>query len=560
MIALSEIRSSQTLQVNASNWSSLTVGSKQFFSPDSKILQLNSANLQAEFWHSTYTEFALVIIDSESQTIVCIRDHFGLEPLFYTRLANKFIFGSNLPDIISALGYTPELNQAQIMQMLLNTCVPAAYYSDETSYANIYRVEPGSILRIHQQSIHKSRYWDLNMQQDSYRYSNPQECLEQFSSLVSEGIILQLASSSNYACEFSGGLDSSTVVTGFGQLGIKPTLLMHIAPKDSDEIDDSHYAAKVIQHYELNDVHYVDATGFDLQQVIKQTSSLFAGTPQYLFPICANNIHQAMVNLNNNQSGNDSVPLLFSGFGGDECVSGHAPLALCLREYLANHDYIRAWQELQAYYVVNNLPQPNSIHLGLTIIRNLFPEIFSKILQWRKIATNSRKFTLNTIPRHFRSVNSVKEHELSLLKGTLSHHIRLRVEESAILAKAMGFRYQYPLLYPKLVAFCHNLPLEFKRKNGESRLMVRNYLAQYLPASVYQKHTKIGGIMPATIHKIKQEYTAGKYKQLFNNLPYATQSNCLQQQYSNNQQAPLLQQILLSGLKQYGEHTKPGGQ
>ena len=432
------------------------------------------------------------------------------------------------------------------MQMLLNTSVAAASYSDETNYTNIYRVEPGSTLSIQQQSIHKRKYWHLKRQQDQFHYSRPQEYLEHFSSLLNEGIKLQVAGSSNFACEFSGGLDSATIVTGFRQLGLSPTLLIHIAPKDSAEIDDSHYAAQVIQQYKLNDVQYVDATSFDLHEVIKQTSSWFAGTPQYIFPICAHNIHQAMVNLTKNKLVTAAVPSLFSGFGGDECVSGHAPLALCLQEYLANQDYTRAWQELHAYYAVNKLPQPNSMRLGLTILRNLYPEIFSKILRWRQITAKSQQSPLKSTSRR---IGSLHEHEVNLLQGPLSQHLRLRVEESAISAKAMGFRYQYPLLYPKLVEFCHNLPLALKRNQGENRLMVRNYLAQYLPAAVYQKHTKSGGIMPATLDKIRHEYAAGNYKNLFKHLPYANQVDDLEHPHTSA--AQLLQQILLLGLKQY---------
>jgi asparagine synthetase B (glutamine-hydrolysing) len=127
----------------------------------------------------------------------------------------------------------------------------------------------------------------------------------------------------------------------------------------------------------------------------------------------------------------------------------------------------------------------------------------------------------------------------------------MRVEDSAIMAKALGFEYRYPLLYPKLVEFCYRLPLEQKRKNGINRLLVRKYLAQYLPDLVYNKHQKIGSIMPATMDKVKREYLKGKYSKEFSNLPYEKQMEWISKAYHSFAWRKSTSQTLLYGIKAY---------
>ncbi len=529
--------------INASKWPSLTIKDYQIFSPNPHILEQLRLNPQQEFWHTMYTEFACIIINNLTQTVCCIRDHFGLEPFFYHLSNNKLIFGSNLPDIIEVIGYTPKINKSQIIMLLLNCYTPAATYSDETNLENIFRVEPGCILEIIHQKIKKTKYWQLDLFTKPIIYSHAQDYLEHFTYLLNEGIKLQLnTTSKSIAAEFSGGLDSSTIVTGLINIGIKPNLFMHIAPPNSEEIDDMYYASQVIAQYNLSNVHYIDAKNFDFTKTLTYCSKIFAGTPQYLFPICANNIHQSVA-----KSGNK---LLFSGFGGDECVSGHAPLNICLREYLHKNQYYKAWHETNAYYINNNLSIPNNIRKLSSLVKAKFPGLFDKLYQ-AKIYYINRDYPYKKLLTHNVTKNfmTLKKYEHSLLQGTFSHHVRLRIEESAIIAKQMGFQYKYPLLYPKLVEFCNQLPLQLKRNNGENRILIRNYLRQYLPKDVYKKHQKIGSIMPATINKIKQEYAAGNYKTLFTELPFHQDMLYLQQKHHKSSHSELLQHIFLSGLK-----------
>ena len=89
----------------------------------------------------------------------------------------------------------------------------------------------------------------------------------------------------------------------------------------------------------------------------------------------------------------------------------------------------------------------------------------------------------------------------SQLQGSRSHHIRMRIEYSALVAKKMGFQYAYPLLYPPLVEFCFQLPSEYIFRNGQRRYLMKQFYQQILPTANAIPDKFTGQIMPATIQK-----------------------------------------------------------
>ena len=80
----------------------------------------------------------------------------------------------------------------------------------------------------------------------------------------------------------------------------------------------------------------------------------------------------------------------------------------------------------------------------------------------------------------------------------------------------------------KLVEFCFQLPLSYKRRNGIGRYLIRQYLKTQAPEAIYMKLQKKGGIIPATLSQCQQYLAEGRFDTHFNELPYldwATQNS-----------------------------------
>ncbi|MDF1645460.1 MAG: asparagine synthase-related protein [Legionellaceae bacterium] len=125
-------------------------------------------------------------------------------------------------------------------------------------------------------------------------------------------------------------------------------------------------------------------------------------------------------------------------------------------------------------------------------------------------------------PYEYMYCRSSREAECALIEGHESHEVRMRIEDSSVISKKLGFEYRYPLLYPKLLEFMVRLPTQQKRYDGHGRYLIRQYLAKEIPGNIFQTYQKKQGlgIVPSTFDLFQTNFDKGKYQQLFQDLPY----------------------------------------
>jgi asparagine synthase (glutamine-hydrolysing) len=516
---------------NASRWPSRIFGNTTVYSADPAFFStsLDDSKLYTpNFWANIYTAFACVIISDLDDNIVVVRDHFGLEPLYYSLSNNQLIFGSNLPDIIAQ---HPQIitNSKQILNTLIGLTLEVEKYSDETYYKNIYRVEPGHLLKINNKNINnrseKICFWKLDKFADSIEYKNDDDYVDHFSSLLTEAVTIQTNNKKSIAAEYSGGLDSTSVLLALSKNNINPELFIHTPPPtENQDTREIICAKKVVQQLRIKNVNYVDASEFDLIETVHNCAKYFAGAPPYLFSIFAGNIHQSVTKKGYN--------ILLSGFGGDQCISGHAPLHACISQLHSQQQYKLAWHELRCYYQMQGTVSSNMLRRFLHLLKLSHPLLFNTlsktgnigniILSYIKDNPLELKIKLIKLSGKKYGYNSLRNFEYDLLQGKRSHEIRMNIEYSAVFGKANGFKYQYPLLYPKLVDFCFRLPLEQKRRNGVNRYLIRKYLSRALPSDLFDNHVKNGAgfIMPATMAKAADLFQTSTFNEIFQQLPF----------------------------------------
>ena len=505
--------------VNASQWCSTNSNGKHFYSPH--VAFMDAIQKQADLstiCRQTYTPFAGIIYDSARQSILAVRDHFGLEPFYYSYINGQFIFGSRIPDLLKHMPSPPALNTEQINQLLVKKWIGREAYSDETYYQSIYRVEPGCELHFDlstQTPSIKIPFWDLRQCDKTILYSDKRDYVAHFSELLSKAISVQCGNGTNIAAEFSGGLDSSAIVTAAFQKNIDLTLYTHVATPGSCATDDMPQVKHLIHGLGIKNSHYVDAQQFDFIASMNEYAQYFGGAAPYNGFVLASNLHHAIAK--------QGHPTVLSGIGGDECASSHAPLNAYLPQLMREQGKMAVWRELNQNY-------PGA--------RQTIPQQINKSLQWLKHVIT----TSNT---------SLREHEYNLLQGPGSHHLRLRIEYSAVVAKSLGFNYVYPLLYPPLVEFCHQLPLEQKRRNGVNRCLIRDYLAPFFSSNLYGKQSKSGSVTPATLDKVRTLFIAGHYDTLFENLPFKQEREQVYKQGKTNKKYPFMHDMPAYMFKTY---------
>jgi len=465
-------------------------------------------------WRDHYQSFAYVIVNQQLNEMILVRDHLGLAPFYYCHGSeNNFTFGQTIPDVLQQLPNTPPLLENQIAMLF------SAHktYSDETFYRGIYRVEPGHLMHFKSDgSVVKKAFWQLDPHEPLLHYKDERDYLAHFSMLMDEAILHSTENKANIAAEFSAGLDSSSVYCAATKNHITPKLYMHVASSNTESSNqyNNYYEKAFIAHFQLQDIQRIDAEHFDPIEILKQYASWFAGPAPYLFPMFANPVHQAVKK--------GLHPILLSGFGGDQCVSGQVPLNFFIPEMIHQGEYQKAWCELAA---------GSSIKRALRYAKYMHPALYAQALNL-KIMKQRIANILNVKNTHKSAVlhpyeyiycSSAREAEYSLLQGHHCHEVRMRIEYSSIIAKKMGFEYRYPLLYPKLLEFMLRVPTIQKRLDGRGRYLIRQYLSQFFPEDLFGTYKKKEGlgIVPGTFDLYQEKYKAGCYQDIFKNLPYA---------------------------------------
>lgn len=111
-----------------------------------------------------YGDFAFVIHNSETGETFCARDHFGVRPFFYTFAENRFIFGSLLNSVVSALKSKPPIRHEYLLQSL----VTAKEEKHLTPFDNIYRLKPGHYLHYRNNKTEIHSYWQLDTEKELF--------------------------------------------------------------------------------------------------------------------------------------------------------------------------------------------------------------------------------------------------------------------------------------------------------------------------------------------------------------------------------------------------------
>ena len=150
--------------------------------------------------------FALVICDAEERTCVCVRDHAGIHPLFYSHTDDGLLVSPSIEALLRRDSVSPALDRTALAEHVFFGFLlePA-----KTQFAAIKRLPPGHVLRDGGDGRKVYRHWDPAPSEGGIEWARDDE-LEQVEALLAQAVerCLQLGPAGVY---LSGGLDSATV-------------------------------------------------------------------------------------------------------------------------------------------------------------------------------------------------------------------------------------------------------------------------------------------------------------------------------------------------------------
>ncbi len=99
--------------------------------------------------------FAFVIWDKEKKELFGARDFFGIKPLYYARMGESFLFGSEIKSFLHHPDFKKELNERALESYLSFQYSPGP----ETFFKNVYKMPPAHYFKYAGGKLELTRYW-----------------------------------------------------------------------------------------------------------------------------------------------------------------------------------------------------------------------------------------------------------------------------------------------------------------------------------------------------------------------------------------------------------------
>ena len=149
--------------------------------------------------------FAFALHDKKEKTTYIIRDRLGIKPLFYAFFDGRIIFASEIKSIVNFPKFKKSPNYKAISSYLSYRYV----LGKETLFENVFKLEPGSYMRIYDGFVNVIKYYELPRKIKKISYV---EAKNKVHDLLFDSVKKRMISDVPLGAYLSGGLDSSILV------------------------------------------------------------------------------------------------------------------------------------------------------------------------------------------------------------------------------------------------------------------------------------------------------------------------------------------------------------
>ena len=152
-------------------------------------------------------EFAAIIADENTRTMIGIRDRFGIKPLFYAQINGDVFFASEIKALL-ALGVPARWDFEGVYGAMIQS-------HEKTNFAGIYAVPQGCYAIAKDGQVRIYQYWDWDIPTAEQLRADPrseQDIVAEFRQVLLDAVQQRLVADVEVASYLSGGIDSCAVL------------------------------------------------------------------------------------------------------------------------------------------------------------------------------------------------------------------------------------------------------------------------------------------------------------------------------------------------------------
>lgn len=432
--------------------------------------------------------FAFAIWDSRNSQLFIARDRLGKKPLYYGQWGDTFLFASEIKGILAHPAAKRELDAEALDLYFGFRYVPGP----RTMFRGIAKLQPGHFLKISDNVVRTSEYWDFNTIQTRNIAQNTAE--EEFVELLKESIRLRLMSDVPLGVFLSGGVDSSVVVALMSELVAEPIKTFSVGYTGDAHENEFEYARMVsnlfkTEHHEFR-LTADDFLGFLPKLVWHLDEPIADASTVPLFFI--------------SQLAKEHVTVILSGEGADELLGGYytykkmllleslrsLPGSSILGSASALAGRVLGNRKVQRYANLLRLP----LEQRYTGVSRVFTEAERKRLYNARSGIKSHALADVAAPYYERVKNRQTLDRMLYLdtKVWLPDDLLMKADKMTM---ATSMELRVPFLDHVLVEYAASLPVSCKIRGRETKYLLKHALESRLPKDLLYR-TKKGFPVP----------------------------------------------------------------
>lgn len=467
-----------------------------------------------DFIHKLDGMFAIALFDHQINTTYLIRDRLGVKPLYYFIKENTTcVFASEIRSIIDTGIVSRTLNHKALTDYLTFQTTT----SEQTLIEGILSLEPGSYLKISENSIEKNQYWNIkkkNKSNDSYNSATLK-----IKDLLYESVQKRLESDVPLAAFLSGGIDSSAIVGIMSDIGVKAnTFNINF---DESEFSESKYATLIAKKFNTNHTEVLIKQNEFIQLVPEAVMKMDVPS--------SDGVNTYAVSKATKDAG---ITVALSGVGSDEWFAGYPVFNFIHENKNKKYKSIPLWIRKYINFTYKKLKNNDNKKLEL-LSSDLQND--KSYLAFRKLFTSHQinKLLNKKVDTVFiENIENISDLSIAEWQYYLSP-LLLRDADQMSMATALEIR--EPFLDYQLVEYILGLPDQYKFGNSPKQLLVDS-LQGLLPNEIINR-PKMGFVLPYAKwmkNELKEFVDSGLNALKDNNHFNPNYINWLSESYFNN--------------------------
>jgi asparagine synthase (glutamine-hydrolysing) len=426
-----------------------------------------------DFLNQLNGQFAFAIYDMSERKLFLARDHFGINPLYFTIADGVFIFASEIKAILEHPLVRREVDLTGLDQVLTFP----GLISPRTMFKNIESVKSGHYITVEGSEVKMVEYWDLDYPREGVTEDDRSESyyVDNLTELFTQSVKYRLQADVPVGFYLSGGLDSSLIAAMIHRLSPGPGRHSFSICFTDRSMDEGGYQRMMAE--------YVDSTRHDivfdwaeisdrLQDMVYHCECPVKET----YNTCSMALSEA--------TRRNGIKVILTGEGADELFAGYVGYRFeqFRTRRRSRYDYEtvleeelreRVWGDKNIFYE-DDLSRLREIRAALYSERLAADLDQFDCLNFEVVNQERLK------GRHFIHQRSYLDFKLRMSDHLISDH-----GDRMSLANSVEAR--YPFLDIDLVRFAQAIPPELKLNRFTEKYILRRMAEGLLPAAIVNR-------------------------------------------------------------------------